>query len=183
MSALDQLKQLKKDIEEVRKDLPIIPQEIGKEAALYVYEDVNRIFEDGVKEYYAAYSPMYYGRTNSLLHAFQIDLDGSFIKWTVNAGLLPDSHRVGSSYIFQYMFEEGYHGGANTAGGMLWRTPPPGAGRRPYTAWGRPAAQTEAPSDIIERNISAYEHSNVIEGYLEAATDLVLGRYNLFTHY
>lgn len=183
MGVIEELLQMKKDINEAIAALPTMPEEIGTMAAQFVYIDINDIFEDGIQQYYGAYSPVFYKRTNSLMKAFKVNIHGSEVSWESNASLVAGSHRVGSSYIYMFMFEEGYHGGAigaNASGGAMWRTPP--YGPRPWATWGRPAVQTESPSDIIDQKLGEYENSGAIIGYLEDATAVVLSRYRIFNY-
>lgn len=164
----------------------VIEKKITKKVSEKVYADIKKLFEQGVKDYYEAYSPIYYRRTNSLYKAYKITLKNNYISWDVGSHLIPKTHRVDSiddTYIFNYMFEQGFHGGANTEDGMLWRTPPPVvSGQKAYTDWGRNAVQTEAPADIIEGYIKDYETSGLIEEAFNQATRDIISEYDLFKY-
>ena len=187
-NSIKQLLELKKAAQKVINDCRngTIKKKIAERTAEKVYSDIKKLFDQGVKDYYDAYSPHYYRRTHSLYKAYNITLKGSYISWDVGSHLIPKTHRVDSvddTYIFNYMFEQGFHGGANTEDGMLWRTPPPVvSGQKAYTDWGRNAVQTEAPSDIIEGYIDDYEASGLIELAYEQAKNEVLAGYDLFKY-
>lgn len=111
-----------------------IPEAIAKEAAVAIYEDISEIFDACIAKYYSDYTPRYYSRTYSLYKVYKLQIKGSWIRWEFNPNFIPKVHRVDSidpDYIYNWMFEKGYHGGAVGGeghphpGSPWYRTPPP----------------------------------------------------------
>lgn len=160
-----------------------IERDIVQEMMLYVYEDVNEIFEQGVSDFYQAYDPIFYHRTGALYDAFKITKTWNTVSWRLSGELMPNVHRVDNSYIYEFVFNQGYHGGAvgaNAYGQPMWRTPHPSQGSPAWHSWGRPAVCTESPSELIWKYLDEYEASGKIKEYSATAFQLVLGRYGYF---
>lgn len=199
MSVIDEIRQFISDLKEVRDDAASgkISMDIGEILAENVYEDVNEIFETCIDKYYSSYSPYFYKRTFALEKTYRIERNGCIVKWIVGPNLMPATHRASNEYIYEYMFEKGYHGGAvsgenHPSPGTPWyRTPPPlpGISVPPYSQWSEyNAKKTMPPADRISMQLQGYQNSkSSILGYgvkdlIEPAYDLVLGRYNLFNY-
>lgn len=199
MSVIDELRQFISDLKEVRDAATSgkISNEIGEILAENVYEDVNNIFETCIDKYYSSYNQIFYTRTYALKKTYKIEKNGCIINWIVGPNLMPETHRVSNEYIYEYMFEKGYHGGAVTGkdhpspGTPWYRTPPPfpGISVPPYSQWSEyMAKKTMAPADRISMQLQGYQNNkSSILGYgikdlIDPACDLVLGRYNLFNY-
>lgn len=119
---------------------------------------VKEIFDKWVDNYYASYSPRYYSRTNGLKNAYICEVYGNILVFESDASMLGGSHRIESKeYIFDHMFLEGWHGGANSGpnhpapGELYWRTP-----FKEYTRWGSIAASSAAPGPHIQSEVRNY---------------------------
>ena len=116
-----------------------------------------------------------------------------------------EKHRVSNEYIYEWMFEKGYHGGAHTIAqnkidqwgehprnGTPWyRTAPPIFENPSYTRWSKYPAYKKIgmpPAARIEKELNDYQKgkSKLINKGLkdscQPAVDLVGGRYNIFNY-
>lgn len=108
-----------------------------------------------VEDWYMAFNPDYYERTESLLNVYDVKpLSGE-----VNVHLSSDElggHRVGNDYIYEYMFILGYHGGAITGeppahpspGIPYWRT------GFNFSEWGSPAPKATSAYTLMRKYIN-----------------------------
>lgn len=162
-----------------------VQQMIAKEYAHDIANDIQYIFDMYVQKYYDSYHPKYYGpkRKHRLFDMYRIDVNGSIISWTMapSLGQYPDYERfrnpqAGGEYMFHYMFELGFHGGANSGpkdaygiefygsdNNLLWRYPVPSQwyinkGLKPYSLWGNYAKRTFSPSNRIEIDLQNYQN-------------------------
>ena len=178
-----------KALEELKNDIPQpLGKKIGTKAAPKFVEKVKKIFEESIAEYYAARSSGYYTRTYSLIEAYKVTCRGNTINLKSNASMVPDTHRVAPEYIYDYMFFEGYHGGANkgpnhpSPGTLLYRSPVPGFGKPPYTRWSDPAEQTEAPAKMVETRFNALFNGPEADEIIYDAMVSVLKTYRIFSY-
>lgn len=124
-------------------------EEIPKKAAPEI-ESASRF---AVEDWYMAFNPSSYERTESLLNVYDVQpLVGE-----INVHLSSDElggHRVGNNYIYEYMFKQGYHGGAidgpehPSPGTPYWRT------GFNFSEWGRPAPKTTSAYILMQKYIS-----------------------------
>lgn len=198
-----QFNQLRDDIKEVADNVSTIKKEVVKEIALQWYEDLDEIFTLCIDKFYSEYDPTFYRRTGSLYKVYKLSNHNGFVKWDFGPQYMPDTHRVNNQYIYDWVFLQGYHGGAHTIAkdkvdkwgehphdGQPWyRTPPPSVGVTPYTSWSEYyAKKTMPPAVRIEMQLKKYQNgkSDLIgRGMNDAvnpAWELVLGRYNLFNY-
>ena len=92
--------------------------------------------------YYSHYSPIYYDRTTDLYNAAEYKI---FSAKDLEVGLdvspknMNGGHRASNDFIYQHMYNEGWHGGAwgSKTHPNYWRTP-----YEVYRSWGRPAIQS-----------------------------------------
>lgn len=159
---LDDEKQIKKDI---------------STALAEQYEaDLNEIARLCIKKFYDDYKPKFYRRKYSLYHAYRILNNGGVIDIEYSHEFMLDTHkhRVDKKYIFEKVFNEGWHGGAHTISSEnaklwgahpdnktpFWRILPPynKEGIKPYiTGWHKePAKKTIPPRHRIETEIGNY---------------------------
>ena len=82
-------------------------EEIPKKSQSY-FEYASR---QGITEWYEAYDPIYYGRTMSLLHVFEVQPEVGLVNINLDSSRL-GGHRVDGDYIYEHMFKDGFHGGA-----------------------------------------------------------------------
>ena len=193
MGPIAQLKRVLQNLEVLKNDM-----ESGKFAysfasycAPLVTKDLEKIFKTSIDEYYT-YPKKYYKRTKSFYKTYKITNSGTIITYTANSGLMPGSHRVSSEYIYDYMFAQGFHGGATKGKPDMFNRPFPGAMalRTPvpqfatpqvpaYSLWSKNhAGQTEAPETQINNNINAYENggANTSGSTLQERVDSALVR-------
>lgn len=200
---LQEIIQFKNEVDEVVNDLKSgkLQNAVAAEATNAIYEDLNFIFETAIDSYYSFREPKYYKRTNSLEHVYKIEKEGTIVAWDVGAHLIPDTHRVSTEYIYDYMFDLGYHGGASKGkpdiGGnrfphfMAFRTPVPSfailSGIKPYSFWSNmQSIKSESPSMRIGMDINKYENNiqnssgNTLLSQVENAFEYVMLGYDLF---
>lgn len=162
-----------------------VEQMIAKEYAHDIANDIKYIFDMYVQKYYDAYNPKYYEskRKYRLFDMYEIQVNGTNVVWHVGPSL--DQYPVyerfknpqgGGEYMFHYMFELGFHGGANSGPpdaygieffgsneNLLWRYPVPSQwwtnkGLKPYSLWGNFAKRTFSPSNRIEIDLQNYQN-------------------------
>lgn len=197
MSTIGDLQELLSGIREIANDLQSgeFVNNMLTNLAEYIEQDINDIFMTSIDKYYESYDQIYYKRTESFYKSYEITRDRTSIDIDWGYHLMPDTHRVNSKYIYDYMFKQGYHGGANKGpedadgnpfpGGMALRTPPYGAGA--FSLWSEyQAKRTESPENMINNNIDAYENGSAnfsvsnLQERAEYAFDDALSKYALF---
>lgn len=200
MSEIDQLQAFARDLKELAQDISSgqYAVYVAHECAQAIEEDIDTIYETAIDEFYNAYHPKYYVRTRSLYDVYEITPDDFGVAWE-DPAFYPGGHRVGGEYIYQYAFNLGFHGGATPGsrekkdahgklhpGGIVYRSPAPSRGNKPYIYWGRQAVQTPAPSTMVGRNILKYQNGGAnTSGHtalerIEDAIDYVNLRYDVF---
>lgn len=161
-----------------------------------VAEDSKKIFDWGVEQYYADYSPQIYSRKESLKKAYLINSSSNTVSWDVSADLIPNVHRVSSDYIYEYMFEQGWHGGADkgpnhpSPGTLWWRYPPVSfMGMKRYSIWGDPSVQTTPPTEYINSELESYDDSSSsvvghgIKNVLDDGWEIIKNSYEFFSYF
>ncbi len=161
----------------------------------YQKEEITKIFNRAVEEFYNAYTPTTYDRQNGLYDLLDIKTNdrGMVIANGPNYDELYnpdrlDSHRSSADNLYQTVFQEGWHGGAKTIDDGktdIWgRHPSPGVAyyRKPgwvkypgnekkewhrYGKWGRRAVRTEAPYYMISRELRAIEGTEMFAKFKE----------------
>ena len=180
-----------------------VVNDIVSKCAPLIIRDLDVIFTSSIDEYYK-FKKRYYKRTYSFYKAYDISLNGNVITIHSGSDLIPKSHRVDavdSDYIYNYMFVQGYHGGAASGepdmqgspfpGPMALRTPVPRyatEGMPPYSLWSRTKAHKdeESPQDKIDRNIEAYKNGDqnfsnkTLQDRFESAVNKVFRTYSIF---
>lgn len=182
IEAINNLKKLYKNIDNIAKDA-------SEYICDYIEYDYNNIIKNQIDIYYNDYHPRYYKRTKSLYKAYRIINNGSEIGVDFDSKYMPHTHRVDEkdeNYIFHWMFERGYHGGARPKNGrfiselnykkgnsnlnafhasMLYRTPTPQAiaagfaSGKPYQRWSKyPVAVAQTPPlKAINEDLDEYD--------------------------
>ena len=124
-------------------------EEIPKTAAPEI-ESASRF---AVEDWYMAFNPDYYERTESLLNVYDIQPQIGAINVHLSSDEL-GGHRASNDYIYEYMFILGYHGGAIFGP----EHPSPGV---PYwkkgfnfSEWGKPAPKTTSAYTLMRKYIS-----------------------------
>ena len=132
---------------------------------------ITEIFTDAVREFYNAYSPSSYSRTNGLYDILELKTNEYGI---VEYGSVTDLLEPGNMHtdrsggdLFAKVFMLGWHGGATgtdkwgvSKSSPHYRTP---VGW--YTHWGAPAAWSEPPYDIFERNLEEAESGRIFSEF------------------
>ena len=166
-----------------------------QEFGAYQREEIARIFNSAVDQFYEAYSPRFYKRTHSLYDVLDMKIDNSGGVNYGNESLFRDlydesqmtSTRSGGS-IFDQVFVHGYHGGApsiDSGKAEIWgKHPDPGTPyyRKPgfvkypnsnrrkwhrYGKWGRKAIQTKAPIKMVYDELSIAEGGYILDKFKE----------------
>lgn len=156
------IKAIAKDIYKLRDDLVELStdlhnnkfkNDIINEITITLYDDISEIIETCIDIYYSEYKPRFYKRRKSLYKVYKLTCNSKRFEWKFGHEFMPDfsseKHRVSNEYIYEWMFEKGYHGGAHTIdqnkieqwgqhprNGTPWyRTAPPIFEIPPYTRW------------------------------------------------
>lgn len=122
--------------------------------------DLNHIARIAIDHYYESYDPEYYERTGDLYKVFSVEITDESISLTYNYRSLRNHDILLRKYIFDYMFLQGYHGGAisgygHPAEGIPWyRGTPKGSNK--FAFWTTPAVQTDSPYEEMEANSQKY---------------------------
>lgn len=130
-----------------------------------VRKKIGEMHRDAVDQYYEAYDPWAYRRTESLYRAYRIRKRKAGFDLLVGGEFIPD-HRVSSEYIYDVMYKKGYHGGAPHNDSYYWKCPSPVFAQEHgipkqyiYKYWYPfPAPQSEAPYDVFKRKWDEYRN-------------------------
>lgn len=164
-----------------------------------IVTDLDKIFKTNIDDYYD-FKKKYYKRTKALYKTYKIQGAGGSIEAFADASLMPDTHRASPEYIYDYMFSQGYHGGAISGGEdmagnpfpgpMALRTPVPHFASEdtpPYSLWSlKSAEQTDAPEQKIQEELNAYESGasnssgHILQDRVEKSLTKVLKQYSFF---
>ena len=129
----------------------------------------ERIIKDAIQQYYSV-PKKFYKRTGSLFTVYKMDDYG----FDFDPSHMKGEHRVGNKYIYEMMFEQGYHGGAVGDTGrldsigvakpwsMAYRKPVRIFGDSPYKAfslWSTtpPRQSKPSPEELIDQGLADYE--------------------------
>lgn len=146
--------------------IPQSKQFASKTTKNKVLKDIDKARLKSVRQFYASYGPKYYSRNYSLYNfltikemgetAFMLKMDDSKL----------NGHRVSPSYIYQWVFKKGFHGGAidgkpdeannphPSPGTPYWRTPDVSVSpQSAYHYWGSPAPQSESIYQMFNKYI------------------------------
>ena len=147
-------------------------EKMRKEKPKKLIEDIDEMAKSVIAQWYASYSPTYYGnaRQRSLYHSYKLEQDGIDVEITFDSDYLSDYvHHQNNEIIFNNAFLAGYHGGSKSGTSNIprWRTPYPTArnvkdGILPYTRWSeREVARSKSPYEQIvkeaEKLMDEYE--------------------------
>lgn len=134
------------------------------------YRKAEKICKKEIDRFYNEYSPMVYRRKYDLRNVYNLDVtkDGEFI-FEFGHEFMQKQHRVSNEYIYDEMFKEGWHGGANKGPGHpdpgknYWRTPSVNDdeyGIKAYSYWWSiPAAKSSSPYNNIINKWNLYMRS------------------------
>ena len=163
----------------------VLRQRMFKELSESIRSDYKAIFNMSIQQYYDNYEPDYYNRQYSLFDMFDIVIKpGDDVYWEMGPEFAEsyynvsndDAHRVDIDYVYEKMFEQGWHGGATYSDKLdANRKPyPPGfemAFRKPvedyisggrligrYSLWShrKPEKDDLSPKANILKNLDAY---------------------------
>ncbi len=120
----------------------------------------KEICEAEIDRFYEEYEPMVYHRKNGLYNTYKLKItnEGQLI-FELGEELMEKRHRVDNAYIYEKMFKEGWHGGADKGdyhpnpGKNYWRTPHEDDiehGINAYSYWwSTPAKRSVSPYENI----------------------------------
>jgi hypothetical protein len=157
-------KNQRKKIESMIKRGIKISEGITAKYSSRVKSDISYIARSCIDRFYEDYEPLIYDRHGDLYNAFEVTFSNNKIKIRYSDDLMIAEHRADNSYIFENSFIYGWHGGARSGpnhpnpGEAWWREPAPY-----YSNWRSPAARSDSPFEIIDKNISIYALSIRIE--------------------
>ena len=179
---------------------------IAHDAAEYICDyqeyDYKNIMDDIIKNYYSSYKPMYYRRSYSLYNAYKIFNTGKSVDIYFGPDFMGNQHRVSDEYIYRWMFEKGYHGGAHVIGRripnpidplgervfapMLYRTPHPvaiAAGKAqgpPFRKWSKMEVEQAPfqPYEYINKKLNKYDETK-FNDRVRQGLELAFDKYGL----
>ena len=183
--ALENLRKIKNNIHKIANDA-------SEYICDYLEYDYKNIIDEMIKDYYYDYSPIYYRRQYSLYQAYKIYNTSKAIDIDFDAQYMEAEHRINNEYIYKWMFEEGYHGGARhkmTRDGettyMQWRTPHPlavasgNAVGPPYRRWSkRTVYRSASPYDRINMALDKYDKTKKNER-IRQGLELAFDKYGI----
>lgn len=200
MNEIEKIREFSQDLKEFANDISNgnYAKQIGHECAQAIMEDIDLIYETAVDDFYHAYNPKYYSRIYSLYDVYRVSADDTGIEWE-DPAFYPGGHRVDGEYIYHYSFELGFHGGATAGngdkkdaagnthpGGIVYRSPAPSKGNKPYIFWGSQAVSSSAPSTIAGREIMRYQNGkqnrsgHTLQERFDDAVEYVNLKYDIF---
>jgi len=109
---------------------------------------VEELFREAVGEWYGAFTPEYYERTNSLYDVLEITFDSEGMVNTDNVDSLYNPGAMGDG-LFDHVFKQGWHGGKAGSDHPHYRKP---VGIWRY--YSRPAVQSTAADVLFRNNLS-----------------------------
>lgn len=125
------------------------------------------MFDRCVETFYESYDPVYYKRNHGLYKAYRITTNGKTLTAQRDSFYMPGLYKVSTRYIYKYMFEEGWHGGAIDGvghpepGTPWWKTPPPFMANKlgvpAWSQWSAMAASSKSPDTLIDEAIAKYK--------------------------
>lgn len=152
----------------------------------YQQRRLESLFEEAVRQFYDAYSPSFYSRSESMYDVLNLQKNGDgLIIYDDVMDLLDRTKmtvdRKGGD-LFNKVFVEGWHGGAEGINDALaerygahpspgipyYRTPHPY-----YTRWGKQAFRSESPYDRFKISVEAEEG-----GSMSAELQRILEKHN-----
>ena len=148
----------------LRARIPQSKKIAGTATKAKALKDILRAKRKAVSDFYDSYGPMYYSRCYSLYNFLTIKQAGDTgIILQMDESKM-NGHRVSPSYIYQYVFKQGYHGGATGGppdaagkphpGRMVWRTPHISVDQQSaYKYWGNQAVQSDSIFDMFNERI------------------------------
>lgn len=129
---LDAIKTVEKAIKKI--DL------MNKKYPLIYKEELERVGDHVITDWYSTYDPIIYDRYGGLYKAFTVQLKGTIYSVYFGATLMDNVYHQSVNWIFKNSFIEGYHGGSRHNGIPYWRTPYP-----ELSNWGKPAKRSFSP--------------------------------------
>ena len=121
--------------------------------------------------FYDQYTPELYSRTHDLYNAMRIRNDDE-LGIEVSPEFMENNHRVDRYYIYSFMYDQGYHGGAILGpnhpdpGTPYWRSPRPHGEKTGYYHWYMPAPNSGGNG--IQRMI------DYVQSYLDSTIDQLI---------
>ena len=147
------LKRAAEKINELADSIQTAERKTNLEIPEKAVPEIESASRTAVEDWYMAFNPDYYERTESLLNVYDVQpLTGE-----INVHLSSDElggHRASNDYIYEYMFILGYHGGAilgpehPSPGTPLWRK------GFNFSKWGDPAPKTTSAYTLMRKYIS-----------------------------
>ena len=138
-------------------------EEIPQKAA----PEIEKAARTAVEDWYMAYQPVSYERTESLLHVYDVKPQTGLVNVHLSSDEL-GGHRVSSDYIYNLMFLQGWHGGALHDGFPPLKRTGPG-----FIYWGGPTVKTTPAYLLMQQYIGEMKGEiqeltwNTFRGYLK----------------
>lgn len=148
------LKKAANKFEKLANSIEVAEKKTNLEVPVKAAPEIESASRFAVEDWYMAYNPMSYERTESLLNVYDVQPQIGAINVHLSSNEL-GGHRVSSDYIYDYMFIQGYHGGAidgknpnhPSPGTPYWRT------GKNFSKWGEPALKTTPAYMLMQQYI------------------------------
>ena len=141
------LKRAAEKIENLANSIALAEKKTNSEIPEKAAPEIESASRTAVEDWYMAFHPDYYERTESLLNVYDVQpLTGG-----INVHLSSDElggHRASNDYIYNLVFIQGWHGGAFQGFPPLWRT------GFNFSEWGDPAPKTTSAYMLMQKYIS-----------------------------
>lgn len=149
-----------------------ILREFNKKASWEKYKKAEEICKKEIDRFYSEYTPRSgekkkpYKRQRDLYNVYNLDIehDGTFV-FELGDEFMKKHHRVENVYIYETMFQGGWHGGADDGpkhpnpGKPYWRVRPfekIGDGDSSSYWWTKQAPKSSSPYDAIKQKWNIY---------------------------
>ena len=122
---------------------------------------VEELYRQVADDFYSDYSERkFYKPRGSLKNLFNIKTDYENLYMDFDPTKIPSrTGYVGEDGLYNTVFREGWHGGANHEGKMLYRKPVPY-----YRYWGREAVRTSiSPLDDFDKRWDKYQETEFVD--------------------
>lgn len=133
-------------IEKLVNSIETAAKKTNSEILIKATPEIESASRFAVEDWYMAFNPNSYERTESLLHVYDVQ---PFVG-EINVHLSSDElggHRASNDYIYNLAFIQGWHGGAFQGFPPLWRT------GFNFSEWGDPAPKTTSAYMLMQKYI------------------------------
>ncbi|HAU86959.1 MAG TPA: hypothetical protein DCW90_16155 [Lachnospiraceae bacterium] len=140
------LKRAANKINKLANSIETAKNKTNEEIPVKAAPEIESASRFAVEDWYMAYNPNSYERTESLLNVYDVQPQIGAINVHLSSGEL-GGHRASNEYIYNLAFIQGWHGGAFQGFPPLWRT------GFNFSEWGDPAPKTTSAYMLMQKYI------------------------------